>query len=215
MADRFPKFKEDVEVISKLGDTPGTDDGLSSNQLKAKFDQAPKAIKDYLVKLVDSLEELFADSGGAVSGGNLTGGLNMNRYPLTGLKSPEDPLDAVNKSFLDSVVQGINASISEAKAETATKEDKKLLFHGVSVQASSWGADNTYADYPYRASVTLNGVTASMIPHVVFPVDAMSNTGLASVAECYDGGIYIYSDGIPSAAITIPTIICWKGGNAE
>lgn len=215
MADRFPKFEEDVEVISKLGDTPGTDDGLSSDQLKAKFDQAPKAIKEYLLKLVDSLEGLFSDSGGAVSGGNLTGGLNMNYYPLTGLKSPESPLDAVNKSFLDETVQGVNASISEAKAETATKEDKKLLFSGVSVPASAWGADSTYIDYPYRASVALTGVAASMVPNVVFPVSALSNTGLASVSECYDGGVYIYSDGVPSEAITIPTIICWRGGNTE
>lgn len=215
MADRFPKFEEDVEVISKLGDTPGTDDGLSSDQLKAKFDQAPKAIKEYLLKLVGSLEGLFSDSGGAVSGGNLTGGLNMNYYPLTGLKSPESPLDAVNKSFLDATVQGVNASISNANAKTATKEDKKLLFSDVSVPASAWGADSTYIDYPYRASVALTGVAASMIPNVVFPVSALSNTGLAPVAECYDGGVYIYSDGVPSEAILIPTIICWRGGNTE
>lgn len=214
MADRFPKFEEDVEVISKLGDTPGTDNGLSSNQLKAKFDQAPKAIKEYLVKLVDALEEVFTDSGGAVSGGNLTGGLNMNYYPLTGLKSPEDPLDAVNKGFLDSIVQEINAAISETNAETEKKETKKLIFTGVTVPTSSWGADGTYADYPYRAAVALSGVSATMIPDVVFPVAALSENDFAPVAECYNGGAYIWADSAPGNSITLPTVICWNGLNA-
>ncbi len=44
----IPTFDEDVKVISKLGDTPGSDDGLSAEELKAKFDQASLLIKEFL-----------------------------------------------------------------------------------------------------------------------------------------------------------------------
>lgn len=41
-------LEADVEVISKLGTNPGVDNGLSEEQLKAKFDYGPKTIKDYI-----------------------------------------------------------------------------------------------------------------------------------------------------------------------
>ena len=92
----------------------------------------------------------------------------------------------------------------------AAVELKKLTFMDTSVPASAWSADSTYADYPFRASVALSGVVASMIPQVVFPVSALANSDFAPVAECYNGGVYIYADSVPNEEITIPTIICWR-----
>ena len=42
------KLLADLSIISKLGINPGIDDGLSEEQLKAKFDEAANIIKDYL-----------------------------------------------------------------------------------------------------------------------------------------------------------------------
>ena len=42
------KLLADLSIISKLGTNPGIDDGLSEEQLKAKFDEAANIIKDYL-----------------------------------------------------------------------------------------------------------------------------------------------------------------------
>jgi hypothetical protein len=54
------QFNEDVEVISKLGDLPNQDDGLTAEELKAKFDQASIAIKNFinnvLVPVINELE---------------------------------------------------------------------------------------------------------------------------------------------------------------
>ena len=204
MADRFPKFTEDVEVISKLGDTPGTDDNLTADQLKARFDQAPKAIKKYLISLVETLEKQFGGDGGAVAGGNLTSGLNMNYYPLTGLRTPTDILDAANKGYVDAAVKAVREDM----------QAQKLVFSDITFPASAFAADSTYPDYPYRAAVALTGVTESMIPEVVFSVGALSGTGFAPVAQCYDGGVYIWADGIPSGDVAIHTILCWKGAGA-
>lgn len=42
------KLLADVSIISKLSTNPGLDDGLSEEQLKAKFDEAANIIKDYI-----------------------------------------------------------------------------------------------------------------------------------------------------------------------
>lgn len=113
-----------------------------------------------------------------------------------------------------SVLDSINKELSDLEAGTAV-ELKKLIFANTSIPAASWESDSTYTDYPYRASVALSGVIATMIPDVVFPVAALSENDFAPVAECYNGGIYIWAASAPETAITIPTIICWRGGNAE
>lgn len=53
------KFEADVSIISKLGTNPGVDDGLSEEQIKAKFDEAANLIKDYLNNhLISELDKL-------------------------------------------------------------------------------------------------------------------------------------------------------------
>lgn len=73
------------------------------------------------------------------------------------------------------------------------------------VAASVWTADATYDDYPYRCALALTGVTASDIPEVVFGVQEATSGDYAPVAECYDGGVYIWSS--VNTAITVPTVI--------
>lgn len=64
----IPKFEADVEIISKLGDFPGKNDGLTNAGFKAKFDEGAILFKKYinevlapeLDKLVD-VDALLAD----------------------------------------------------------------------------------------------------------------------------------------------------------
>ena len=106
----------------------------------------------------------------------------------------------------------VSAVIAD-KAVTAAKlaaDAVKLTFTNKSVAASAFVSNSTYSDFPYRAAVTLTGVTAAMVPEVFFGLtDAMSGN-FAPVAESYAGGIYIYAAAKPSATITIPTILCWR-----
>lgn len=111
------------------------------------------------------------------------------------------------------LLSGIQAELGKLEAGTAV-ELKKLAFSNVSVSPSAWHSDGTYADYPMRASVALAEVVASMVPEVVFSVSALEAANLAPVAECYNGGVYIYAADTPDAAITIPTILCWRGVTA-
>ena len=115
----------------------------------------------------------------------------------------------MNSQF-QALLIAIQNELADLEAGTGV-ELKKLLFKDVSVAKSSFVADTTYSDFPYRASVALEGVASTMIPDVVLPVEAASSGNFAPVCECYNGGLYLYAASVPDADITIPTIICWKG----
>ena len=89
-------------------------------------------------------------------------------------------------------------------------EAARLQFVNISALAAAFIEDTTYENFPYRGAVALTGVTAAMVPEVVFGVGEATSGIFAPIAEAYDGGIYLYAAEIPKADITIPTIICWK-----
>ena len=58
------EFTDDVSVIGKLSTFPNAEDGLSPEQLKAKFDEAPEAIKKYLnEQVVPAVQEVQKKPG--------------------------------------------------------------------------------------------------------------------------------------------------------
>lgn len=61
--------------------------------------------------------------------------------------------------------------------------------------------------YEYRASVPISGVTEAMFPYLTFSLFDLeeSGIGIANQFRCYNGGVYLYSDGVPETAIKILT----------
>lgn len=132
--------------------------------------------------------------------------------------------DRINKTLdatddqANRTLEAIANRLAELEADNTVVELKKLLFADVTVLADSFVADNTYQDYPFRAAVALknkngeNVVLSSMIPNVVYSVASLTDNNFAPVAECYNGGVYIYADSKPTGEVKIDTIICWNGG---
>lgn len=114
------------------------------------------------------------------------------------------------KKNSDATLNGIADELAKLEAGTAV-ELKKLVFANTTVPVSAFVADSTYQDYPFRAAVALENVLSFMIPNVVYSVAALTDNNFAPVAECYNGGVYIYADSKPTAPVAIDTIICWKG----
>ena len=85
-----------------------------------------------------------------------------------------------------------------------------LIFQSVSVAASAWGSDSTYSAYPYAATLTLMGVTASYVPEVAFGATEAASGNYAPVALSGSGTVKIYAATKPTAAITIQSITCIK-----
>ena len=84
------------------------------------------------------------------------------------------------------------------------------IFSGVSVAASAWVSDSTYAAYPYAASIACPGVTASHVPEVVFGATEAASGNFAPVALSESGTVKIYAATKPTAAITVQSITCIK-----
>ena len=63
------EFTADVAVIEKLSTFPNAEDGLTAEELKRKFDEAPTAIKQFLneevVPAIRELQDGKADEGPA------------------------------------------------------------------------------------------------------------------------------------------------------
>lgn len=116
--------------------------------------------------------------------------------------------------FTPEEIGSIQDLAAQNAADLLAQTLSPLRFSDITVPASAFAADSTYPDYPYRAAVALTGVLERMIPEVVFSVSTLADTGFAPVAQCYDGGVYIWADGIPSGDVAIHTILCWKGAGA-
>ena len=84
------------------------------------------------------------------------------------------------------------------------------IFSGVSVAASAWVSDSTYAVYPYAASIACPGVTASHVPEVMFGATEAASGNFAPVALSGSGTVKIYAATKPTAAITVQSITCIK-----
>ena len=85
-----------------------------------------------------------------------------------------------------------------------------LIFQNVSVAASAWSSDSTYAAYPYAATLTLPGVTASHVPEATFGAAEAASGIYAPVALSGSGTVKIYAASKPAAAITLQSILCIK-----
>lgn len=108
-------------------------------------------------------------------------------------------------------------AVTEGKIANGAVTFEKLASDAVRIRAtdqqvavSAWAADSTSADYPWRASVAITGVTADMRPEVRFSIADVESGIFASFAQSYAGGVYIYAAEKPGAAVTIPVIDCMR-----
>ena len=119
-------------------------------------------------------------------------------------------------SFANSQITGIVSQIGNAvpsyipDPSDIGAQERFLCGRNQTIATSAWASDATYADYPYRASVTLPTITALSFAEIVFsPADSTSGN-FAPVCDTYNGGIYVYAKAVPDADITIPTIVVWR-----
>lgn len=129
--------------------------------------------------------------------------------------SPADGQTKITITFTDDTTASFTYN-NEVLADGSVTYQKlasdavKLQFLNTAIATASFVSNSTYQDYPYRASVGLTGVLASMTPEIIFSLADATSGNFAPVAECYNGGIYLYAASAPDAAVTIPTIICWR-----
>lgn len=146
---KIPLMEDDVEIIKKLGNKPGSENKLQTSELKSKFDEGSVLLKTHLNKVIGILNTLLGSTGGLLDGGNMMGALNMNGYRLFGIIAPTEWNHAANKKYIDDAVETVEEYV-----------DGKHLEASVSLPASGW-SDAA----PYTQTVNVDGITASDKPH--------------------------------------------------
>lgn len=112
----------------------------------------------------------------------------------------------------DQITQAVSGTLIDGSVsfEKLAPDAVRRKFTNVTVPVSAFTGDETYADYPFRAAISLAGVNTGYTPEVILSVSILADIDFAPVAECYNGGVYIYAADKPTETVVIPTIICWR-----
>lgn len=77
MAKQIEMMSADVELVSKLGDQPNQENGLTAEELKAVFDRGSKRLKEYVNEtLVPAVNELAESDGRSIKNDQLPKAIN-------------------------------------------------------------------------------------------------------------------------------------------
>lgn len=196
----FPKFEEDMRIIQNLGDKPNSDNGLSGEALKEKFDLSGIKIQEYLVATIEQLNQLvselnnqFEGAGEVLNGGTMLGQLDMNRNPLIGVKDPTEEHHAANRNYVDTEVGAVK-DIANSKCSASAK----------TVTIAGWSNN--------QKTVNVSGVVSdSNKCHVIVsPSEASRESYNDSVVRCIaqgDGTLTFACDDAPSEELTVHVLI--------
>lgn len=185
---KIPFFDEDMDIISALGDVPGTDDNLSASGLKGRFDKAGNLIKKFLNDyVIPAINGYVADNSGMLSrdGGQMQGTIDMDGNKITNLPSPSDSGDAASKSYVDSTAKNAaNSTLAYFTAEIGTTwteaKDSEGVYYSQSIVIPEInGNDKAIMDLVARSGVVPTD-------------DEICNFGLISSFQTNDGFISVF-----------------------
>lgn len=139
------------------------------------------------------------------------------------------PVDYVSQDYVDSnfirnsdlYIEALYG-LGKSYLREITYSNQNYLVEGikkqdVSVNTNQWVSDNTYAEYPYKATITITPywTKTDTVMEVVFNVTEALSGNFAPVCNTYvdteEGANYIlkveiYAKAVPSSTITIPLI---------
>lgn len=101
------------------------------------------------------------------AGGDMTGAINMNGQPISGLNDPTEDTQAARKGYVD-------AAKEEGKAYTDSKRKT-----WTATITTTWSGSG-----PYTQSVTVSGILASDMPHIT-PVYSSDNATALAQKEAW------------------------------
>lgn len=105
-----------------------------------------------------------------------------------GLKKP------AGSDFYDIADFNYNAdTLDAALHEIDTGRGNGSVVVAQNITSSAWSSNATYPDYPYRATLTVTGMTADHVPEVIFDGTDADIAKLAPHCASYNGGVYIYA----------------------
>lgn len=121
------RFAEDLNIIALLSNLPNDNDGLSADELKAKFDLAGNLLKDYINEvLIPELETDIAAAARGITQAGLSGN-DIKNGTISASKLNQTPgLEAV----ITDVIR--DAAVTAAKIAAGAITSEKLALNSVS-----------------------------------------------------------------------------------
>ena len=178
--------------------------GFSAADIQTALEQIAKAMQDVTQGTVADGSITLAKLAAEVTAAALGGAGCVETEKLAAAAVTAEKIAAL-------AVLAAHIAPGAVTAQKLAADAVKLTFSDTVVQTSQWAGDTTYEDFPFRALIGLSdAVTAAMVPEVIFNAPEAASGIFAPVAQSTGGGIMLYASEIPSAAITIPTIILWR-----
>ncbi len=165
----FTKVTKDMGIISALADKPNDVGGLTAAQLKAKFDEAGAALKDYLNNVLTA--ELEA-AGGA-------GNIGIQSIGTLAATTVQAALEALHSAITEAH-EPVDGSVTTAKLAANAVTTDKLLDNSVTatkIKDGEVGANELAANAVATAKIVNGAVTTDKLAGA-----AVTNQKLASEA---------------------------------
>lgn len=203
----IPKFLEDLNIIAKLGDNPGADNGLTTSAFRAKFDEAALLIQTYIN---DVIVPAIGVQSNPEDGLRMKGNIEMDGNRITGLATPVYDDQAVPKTYVDQSVSDAKLytdnSIKSAKQYVDTKISEKMASYAITLKRSNWANNLQTVSVP---NVTAN---ASLTNVIVSPVETdddyetYQESGIRAVAQL-DGKVQFKCSDVPASDIYVNVMV--------
>lgn len=179
------KFNTGITITPSTGTVTATAfkgnlDGIATSATTASDYATTGTIKEAL----DSKQATITGGASSIASSNLTAS-----RALISNASGKVAISAVTSTELG-YLDGVTSSV---QAQLNGKQDKILSASNISVLAGGWATGHADGDFIYRASITLSGCTASMIPAVVFSTTDAISGDYSPVCESGADVIYIWS----------------------
>ena len=130
----------------------------------------------------------------------------ISRFDVDALKTELEEALADLKAAYDGYAAAMQAEYEKIKDSIADAA-KIYKYENVVVPVSAFVADDTYADYPFKADVDVPDATVDLVPTVVFSLDDAQSGNFAPIAESGDEYVRIWTKEKPEDDVTIPTIL--------
>ena len=177
------KLTKDLSIISKLSDEPNDIDGLTADELKAKFDEAGNSIKDYLnntmtPELDAAIEEIGSDieaigEAAQESYKKPDGGIpktDLDSAVQTSLDKADSALQSVPSTYRTAAAQDVIDAAQDAQIEIISH--RNLLDNWYFVGG---GSQNGVGVFP------INQRGASQYPNQGYCFDRWYSSGLSTI----------------------------------
>lgn len=111
-------------------------------------------------------------------------------------------------SALQQTVAELSSSVTGLETALSNKQDKNIKFTDVTIPVATWVEDSTYLNYPYKATLYFENVSADMLGFMLLSADQAITGNYLSIINVNNGSIDVWSK--VNEELIIPTLLFVK-----